>query len=288
MKRRTVFVNILILAGIVIFAERLTSAWENFQQAHNLQQIVSRAQREGTTVGQLGVEPIQRVQTFADFMVIFEKNLFREDRRPEESVETSGEAAEKQPELPKWAARPIVHGVSAVRGKRQAIVTVFEGKQSKGELRTVKVGDLVQGYTVAGIGDTVVKLRWNDREEVIDMADAAQPAAAGQRATAAVTVITVGSPPKAVGVTAAAATSQEARGIEVGVVQGRSAQARGSQAGRGQGNLADSPSGARTPAGRGQSGLSPAGRGQSGLSSAVGSRVGSPQAARGGRRPPRR
>ena len=87
-------------------------------------------------------------------------------------------------EPPKWAARPMLHGVSAVGGKRQGVMTVFEGKQKTGELRNVEVGDLVQGYWVDEIGETTLRLRWGDRDEIIDMADATKPAAAGRSGAA--------------------------------------------------------------------------------------------------------
>ena len=102
-------------------------------------------------------------------------------------------------EPPKWAARPMLHGVSAVGSRRLGVMTVFEGNQKTGELRNVEVGDLVQGYWVDEIGETTIRLRWGDRDEIIDMADATKPAVAGRRGAAGkVTVINVGSAPSAV------------------------------------------------------------------------------------------
>ena len=43
------------------------------------------------------------------------------------------------------------------------MVTVFEGDQKQGELISVEVGDLVQGYWVDEIGETTLSLRWGDR-----------------------------------------------------------------------------------------------------------------------------
>ncbi len=111
-------------------------------------------------------------------------------------------------------------------------MTVFEGNQKTGELRNVEVGDLVQGYWVDEIGETTLRLRWGDRNEIIDMADATKPAAAGQGATGKVTVIRVGAAPSAVQTTSSGGAAQQGSGLEVSVVGGASSgQGGGGQAG---------------------------------------------------------
>ena len=123
----------------------------------------------------------------------------------------------------------MLHGVSAVGGKRQGVMTVFEGKQKTGELRNVEVGDLVQGYWVDEIGETTLRLRWGDRDEIIDMADATKPAAAGRSGAAGkVTVIQVGAAPAAVQ-TRSAAEEPEGSSLEVSVVGASSGQGGGAQ-----------------------------------------------------------
>ncbi len=231
MKRRVVLINVLIFAGVVIFATRFRSAWESFEQGNSLEGIVATAQQNGGRAGPSSVKSMGRPGPFSEFVVVSQRTLFAESRRPEsqeeEVVQDPGLVVE---EPPKWAARPMLHGVSAVGGRRLGVMTVFEGKQKQGELRSVEVGDLVQGYWVDEIGETTIRLRWGDRHEIIDMADATKPAAAGKRAAGKVTVINVGSAPSAVETTSAA-TQQEGSGLEVSVVGASSAQRGGRQAG---------------------------------------------------------
>ena len=232
MKRRVVLINVLIFAGVVIFAARFRSTWESFKQEHNLQGIIESAQQEGGSAGPSPVEPMGRPGPFSEFVMVSQRTLFAENRRPQAE---EGEVALQDPGLiveepPKWAARPMLHGVSAVGGKRQGVVTVFEGNQKQGELRSVEVGDLVQGYWVDEIGETTMRLRWGDRNEIIDMADATKPAGAGQPAPGKVTVINVGAAPSAVHKTAAG-TQQEGSGLEVSVVAAPSGQGGAAQAG---------------------------------------------------------
>ncbi len=235
MKRMVVLINVLIFAGVVIFATRFRSAWESFEQGNSLEGIVASAQQDGGSAGPSRVEPMGQAEPFSQFVVVSQKTLFAEDRRPESQEEVVVEdPVVVVEEPPKWAARPMLHGVSAVGSRRLGVMTVFEGNQKTGELRNVEVGDLVQGYWVDEIGETTIRLRWGDRDEIIDMADATKPAAAGRSAAAGkVTVINVGSAPSAVETTSVA-KEQEGSGLEVSVVGASSGQAGGAQAGVGR------------------------------------------------------
>jgi len=233
MKRRVVLINVLIFAGVVIFAARFRSTWDSFEQDHNLQEIIESAQQGGESPGLSPVKPMGQAEPFSQFVVVSQKTLFAESRRPESQEEVVVEVpVVVVEEPPKWAARPMLHGVSAMRGRRLGIMTVFEGNQKTGELRNVEVGDLVQGYWVDEIGETTLRLRWGDRNEIIDMADATKPAAAGQPATGKVTVISVGAAPSAVQTTSSGGAAQQGSGLEVSVVGGASSgQGGGGQAG---------------------------------------------------------
>jgi hypothetical protein len=249
MKRRVVLINVLIFAGVVIFATRFRSAWESFEQGNSLEGIVATAQQNGGSAGPSPVESMGRPGPFSEFVVVSQKTLFAESRRSESQEEVVAQDPEViVEEPPKWAARPMLHGVSAVGSRRLGVMTVFEGKQKTGELRNVEVGDLVQGYWVDEIGETTIRLRWGDRDEIIDMADATKPAAAGRSGAAGkVTVINVGSAPSAVETTSAA-TEPEGSSLEVSVVSAPSGQGGGRQAGAAGRQGAAQP--ARQPAGQ--------------------------------------
>jgi hypothetical protein len=232
MKRRVVLINVLLFAGLVILAGRFRSALESFEQERSLEGIFSSAQQDGGSPSPSPVEPMGRPRRFSEFAVVSERTLFAEDRRMESEVgEVMQGPAVVVETPPKWAARPMLHGVSAAGGRRLGVMTVFEGNQKTGELRNVEVGDLVQGYWVDEIGETTLRLRWGDRDEIIDMADATKPAAAGRSGAAGkVTVINVGSAPSAVETTSAA-KEQEGSSLEVSVVGASSGQGGGGQAG---------------------------------------------------------
>ncbi len=230
MKRRVVLINLLVFVGVVIFATRFNSGWKGFEQGNSLEGIVEKAQ-QGEGKGPSPVKPMGQPGAFSEFVVVSDKTLFAEDRRPESQEEVVvQDPAVITEEPPKWAARPMLHGVSVMGDKRQGVMTVFEGNQKQGELRSVEIGDLVQGYWVDEIGETTLRLRWGNRNEIIDMADATPPAAAGRPATGKVTVINVGSAPSAVQTTTRG-NQQGGSGLEVSVVGGSSGQGGAAQAG---------------------------------------------------------
>ena len=256
-KRQIVGLNFLILAGIFGLTWGVTSAWKIFEKNHNfndpdstlLRRIASSLEDQAEEEPKFQVQPVENPQSIADFMVIPEKNLFAEDRQPG-LLETSESDGEEQP--PVWSARPILRGVSQSGGRRQGLLTVFEAKPGQGQMRRVRLGDLVQGYAVSEITNSLVKLEWRDRVEIIDMKDVPPQAAtvlAGASASA-VTVITVGAPPPKAGETVVSTRTLQGQlqpRVQVGVVQGVQS-SRGGQGGRGLGSGGQgvqSPFGAR-------------------------------------------
>ena len=213
MKRRVVFINFFMLMGIIVLALQFVSSWRSFEGDYSLERIFNRSGMGSRDTALLGVEPMSPSPPFSDFIVISERNLFAEDRRPpsveeeQQEEETEAEVAEAAP--PSWLIRPILRGASNVGGK-VAILTVFPGNRATETTDTVHIGDLVMGYTVAEIDARTVTLRWRDHEEIIDMADAeAEQAASAASVQAAITVITVGSAPAALAKTTAKGTGQE-------------------------------------------------------------------------------
>ena len=213
MKRRVVFINAFMLMGIIVLAVQFVSAWRSFEEDGSLEQIFNRAGVEGRDTDPLSVEPMSPSPPFSDFIVISERTLFAENRRPpsvEEEDEEGDPEAKAAETGPNWLIRPILRGASNVGGKL-AILTVFPGNRATERTDIVHIGDDVMGFTVAEIDATSVTLRWQDRVEIIDMADAEgeQVASVAAPGKAAVSVITVGSAPAALAKTTAKGAGQQ-------------------------------------------------------------------------------
>ena len=260
MRQVILILNVLMVVGTAVLAERLISGWEAFEETNSLEQLVSHVEPGREAPANVGVALEEGARPFPEFLIIAEKNLFTPQRGPE--VEEEAEPKEEKP--PVLPMKPALTGVSMMKGERRAFLTVYEGKKSQGKSRSVAVGDEVQGYKVSEITDTTVLLTWRDQEVLIDIFDtkgAPQQAAAAHKGIA-VTVITVGAAPAAVETTTASASKEkEGRGLEVGVAGAAGGQAAsgGRAAGARQGALGQ---GGRGQAGRGRGGL---GRGGGGL-----------------------
>ena len=236
MGQRLLLVNILILIGIVALARYVTSAWHSYEEKENVATVLGPGKGKPKDVEVEAPPPPEPHQAFPNYTVIAEKDLFMPERRPAPPPEQ--EVKEVPPPMPK---NPSLNGVLNNAGKKQALVTIWEGNNPKGSSKTLSVGDDIQGWTVSEIGDTTMKIRWKDQEKLIDMFDASpqqQPAVPPRNAQAAVTVITIGSPAAAVETSEAseAPASQRGGGMEVGVTgaQGGASGQRGpGQGGRG-------------------------------------------------------
>jgi len=223
MGRKFIAINLLILAGVVLLSRYLTSEWKSFEATNNVQRVLDKAKKNAGSVPEL--EPLPPPVTphpYPDFTVIPEKDLFMAERKP-----PSPEAPQPVEEAPKFPKPPALNGVLNLNGKTQAMVTIFESPNAKGQSRTLSVGDAINGWSIAEIKETSLTLRWKDQQKVVDMFDSApqQASAAPQAmARAPVTVITIGSSVAAVETVAAsepAGGTEEKPGITVGVAGGQ-------------------------------------------------------------------
>lgn len=218
MGRRILFINLILLAGLLALSWQLVSNWQEFDAEEKLRVVISENHLERVE----RVEPVSvadREEEFSDVMVIAERDLFSPDRRLE-IVEGEEDQEPKAPEFPK---RPQMSGVSEIDGVRKALLTIFASAKGPGQSRMVTVGEPVQGYVVETIEDTTLTLRWNDQIEVIDMLSSdrdrpSQPSTPA-RATAAVNIIRVGTKVAAVESTSTSSDEEgDRRSVQVGTL----------------------------------------------------------------------
>lgn len=223
MGRKFLVINLLILAGVILLSRYLTSEWRSFEAQNNVQRVLDQATKTAGPAPNLESTPQpDSPQPYPDFAVIPEKDLFMAERRP-----PSPEAAKEEVKAPEFPKPPALNGVLNQDGKTQVLVSIFDTPNAKGQSRTMSVGDVINGWTIAEIKETSFVLRWNDQEKVIDMFDSAPqqgPAAPQTMARQAPTVITIGSSVSAVETveaSAAAGGSDEKPGLVIGVAGGQ-------------------------------------------------------------------
>lgn len=215
MRRRILFTNLLILAGAVLLANHLVSAWRGFEKESNLELVIKKAAGHSSAAAATPVPAVEQTAPFGDFLVVSERNVFSPERRPL----ADQPAVADVPQPPPLPIKPALNGVSTLGGKRRAFLTVFEGNNTQGQARVVEIGENVQGYVVSEITDSTLTLKWNDHQVLIDIWNSPRPQGAPAK-TAAVNVITVGKPGQAMETVKGGTTAPaEDRKVEVGVAK---------------------------------------------------------------------
>ena len=232
-RRSLLFLNLFLLAGVVVLAQQLRAAWNQFDQSSDLQATALKTADDSGAQDDAPADSAETARSFPEFLIISERNLFSPDRRPE-VIEEVGSEEPRPPPLPK---KPELNGVSRIGDLQQAFLTVYEGKKkAQGVRRVVQVGDTVQGYSVKSITEISLTLVWNDHEEVIHLGSSSKPRQSASKSRAAVTVITVGKAGAAVEIASSSEGDQKEGGLDIGVV--------GAQAGAGRGAAGNAAGGA--------------------------------------------
>ena len=264
MGRKLVFLNILMLVTLVAVAQHLIGSWRDFER--NQKPI----QPDGPEVQLRETSLPERMAPISLFLDIAAGNLFSDQRGqdPNEGLEGEGEG-EAPPEL---SPEPKLTSLMTFGEEKTAVLSTAANRRrrSPAEVIRVKLGDDVQGYTVAEIEDDRIVLSWREhRREIFLEPEQAQPRKTAGRATGGPKIIVVGTAAAALETTTLAAAAEQGRGVLVGTV-GQVGQGGGRSGGlgRGGGGLA----GGGGAAGRGgRGGLGGAGsRGTSGASGIVG------------------
>jgi len=259
--KRILFLNLLILAGVVVCAQELISGWQKFESEQNLGQIVRAVPSEQEAFAEEASTLGREANLEHDFFVIAEKDLFRPERR----AEIAGEGEEVVEQAPEFPKRPKISGVTELDGERMALLTTYESQKDTGRTEEVGLGDIVQGYVVTAITDTTLTLTWNGQDTVIDMMDSepSKPAAKAAASVAALNIIRIGSKVAAVeSTTPEAADAEDSKGLQVGIVGGQATGRTGGRGGlSGRGGMGGRGGTAGSSLGRGSQGMGSQGRG---------------------------
>ncbi len=250
MGRKLVFLNILLLAALLLVAQNLVGNWQDFEKGQKpIRSVGVDAQLQEADLP-------ERPAALALFLDIGAGNLFSQHRGqdPNEGLE---DASEAPPEL---SPEPTLTSVMTFGEKKTAVLSIAANRRSRkpADVIRVNIGDDVQGYTVAEIENDHIVLSWREhRREIFLDPDQAQPKKTA-RAAGGPRIIVVGAPVAAVGQTTLAAAVEEGRGVMVGTVgqvgQGRQGGGRSGGLGGSGGGLAGGRGGSGVGGGSGSRG----------------------------------
>ena len=231
MGRKLVFLNILMLVTLVAVAQHLIGSWRDFER--NQKPI----QPDGPEVQLRETSLPERMAPISLFLDIGASNLFSEQRGrdPNEGLEGEGEGEVEAP--PELSPEPKLTSLMTFGKEKTAVLSTAANRRSRSpaEVIRVKLGDDVQGYTVAEIENDRIVLSWREhRREIFLDPEQAQPRKTAGRAKGGPKIIVVGTAAAALETTTVAAAEEEARGVLVGTV-GQAGQGGGRSGGGGRG-----------------------------------------------------
>ena len=186
MGRKLVFLNILLLAALLLVAQNLVGNWQDFEKGQKpIRPVGVDAQLQEADLP-------ERPAALALFLDIGAGNLFSQHRGqdPNEGLE---DASEAPPEL---SPEPTLTSVMTFGEKKTAVLSIAANRRSRkpADVIRVNIGDDVQGYTVAEIENDHIVLSWREhRREIFLDPDQAQPKKTA-RAAGGPRIIVVGAP----------------------------------------------------------------------------------------------
>ena len=211
MGRKLVFLNILMLAALVVVAQNLVGNWQDFEQSQTpIQPVGSDLQ-----LREAGLP--ERPASLSLFLDIGTGNLFSE-QRGQDPIEGLEDAAGESP--PELSPEPTLTSVMTFGEKKTAVLSIAANRRSRkpADVIRVNIGNDVQGYTVAEIEDDHIVLSWREhRREIYLEPEPARPRKTA-RAGGGPRIIVVGAAAAAVAKTTLAAAVEEGRGVQVGTV----------------------------------------------------------------------
>jgi hypothetical protein len=167
MRRKLVFINIVLLVLVVLVAVLVRSEWRQYRRSNDVTKIRAAA----------GPKSIQAAQSSAStpplpqagvFNVIFERNLFSPNRSEFEPPEPPPPEAPKTPVMP---GKVTLLGVTVIGEKKIAFIQEPQ-TNAPPQNRSVQVGDSVMGFgKVSEIRPDALAFTWGDVVETVQLFD---------------------------------------------------------------------------------------------------------------------
>lgn len=164
MKKRLIFINILLLLCIGALTFKLKSDWEAWGKEHNTASLVKKAKKVVPSINIPGEKPQFTTLAQTDLAYIGDNNLFHQDR----NMKLPQPSDDAPPPPPKLENPPTIFGIIDVDGQRYA--QVQPQKSAKGHTSSnLAVGDTWEDiWTVKEVLDDRIVLTSSDvKEEVL-------------------------------------------------------------------------------------------------------------------------
>lgn len=188
MTKKWIAINLLLLLCVGLLGWQLKVSIESFKKDNDPAKIVPARKKGEPAAGASQLQPPRKYNE-AEFSVIPAQNLFTESRKPDDKQDVT-----VQPEIRVLQSKPVLVGTLVSGAARLAmIIDPSPTAGSSSRTRTMRLGDVYQGFVVSEITDTSMVLESGPSREIIPLSDTSKPAQTGKTVVGLARVVNFGS-----------------------------------------------------------------------------------------------
>ncbi len=206
MTKKWIAINLMLLLCAGLLGWQLKVAVERFKVENDPAKIQPVRKKSETDGALPQVQPPRRYNE-AEFAAVPANNVFMESRKPDDKPDVS-----PQPEIKVLQSKPVLVGTVVSGSRRLAMIldpTPVAGSSSR--TRTMRIGDVYQGFVLTEITDSSIVLESGASKEIIDLHDTSKPAQTGKTVVGLARVVNFGGASQGGTLTAASVTAGGSR-----------------------------------------------------------------------------
>jgi hypothetical protein len=192
MKKKWVVIilfDLALLVSVVMLSLHVRDLIGKFKFDHKPERIPVRT--DGRVPQDKGLPPLAPPNNYIPtaFSIIPEKTIFSENR----TNKVEAEPAAPAPVIPPMAQKPILVGTSISDSQQRALIFDPTAPPDKARrAKTMRVGDVYQGYTITHITAENIVLEAGSQKEIIPLHEGSKKGKAGKTAIQATRIVGIG------------------------------------------------------------------------------------------------
>jgi hypothetical protein len=191
MTKKWIAINLLLLVITGLLGWQVRVSILRFNAENDLGKIQSVRDLKKNLIQDKPLPGLPQAKIYLpqDFAVISDKNLFADSR-----IKEVPESIAPPPEIPPLVQKPILVGITIIDNQRKALIIdpLVPVQDKNRRIKTQRIGDVYQGYTITGIDRDRIILESGTRKEIIPLREGSKKAQAGKTPILSTRVVSFG------------------------------------------------------------------------------------------------